>query len=101
VKGFIDDVKVTKTGQTIGSPAYMSPEQCRGDRLDPRSDIYSFGCLMFEVLTGQLPFSANNDIELMFKHLECEVPELKSVRPQEQYPQGMQRVLRRATAIFP
>lgn len=61
--------RLTKTGEVVGDPRYMSPEQCRGERLDPRSDIYSFGCLMYEVLTGEIPFSADSPVAIMHKHI--------------------------------
>lgn len=60
--------KLTKTGAIFGSPLYMSPEQCRGDTLDVRSDIYSFGILMYEVLTGSTPFKGSDTVSTMYKH---------------------------------
>lgn len=62
------DQRLTKTGALLGSPSYMSPEQIDGLELDPRSDIYSFGCLMFEVLTGQTPFEGKTSLETLAMH---------------------------------
>jgi serine/threonine protein kinase/Tfp pilus assembly protein PilF len=80
VKDFIDDAHYTKTGDIVGSPSYMSPEQWKGLPLDGRSDIYSFGCLMYEVLTGIAPFAAGNPVECMYKHLEGKAPKLSKAR---------------------
>lgn len=60
---------LTRTGGVFGSPYYMSPEQCLGFRLDSRSDIYSLGCLMFEVLTGEPPFAGDNPMQLVVSHI--------------------------------
>lgn len=57
-----------------GSPSYMSPEQIRGQALDARSDIYSFGCVLFEVLTGRPPYTSNDTNELLNKHVSAIVP---------------------------
>jgi len=65
--------RLTKAGSILGSPSYMSPEQCQGKPQDFRSDIYSLGCLMYECLTGQLPFDANSELEILYKHVR-EVP---------------------------
>lgn len=65
---------VTLTGAILGTPAYMSPEAARGEKLDNRSDIYSFGCLMYELLTGRRPFQADNNLALMLEHLKSPVP---------------------------
>ncbi len=63
------DASLTATGQTIGTPSYMSPEQCLGKQLDQRSDIYSLGCVMYETLSGANPFSAGSYLESMNLHL--------------------------------
>ncbi|PWT96520.1 MAG: hypothetical protein C5B53_09575, partial [Candidatus Melainabacteria bacterium] len=80
VKDFVDDAHYTKTGDIVGSPSYMSPEQWKGQSLDGRSDIYSCGCLMYETLTGITPFAAANPMECMFKHLESQPPKLSKAR---------------------
>ncbi len=66
----IADGKLTGTGAIIGTPAYMSPEQCAGKPVDVRSDVYSLGCTIYEMLTGLLPFDGKTVYELMNSHLK-------------------------------
>lgn len=61
---------LTLTGTIFGSPHYMSPEQCRGERVDARSDIYSLGCVMYECLNGHVPFAGASMLETFRQHLE-------------------------------
>jgi len=61
--------KLTQTGDIFGSPQYMSPEQCLGNKLDARSDIYAFGCVMYEALTGVPALQAENPIKLIIKQI--------------------------------
>jgi serine/threonine protein kinase len=69
---------LTQTGETIGTPSYMSPEQCQGNELDARTDIYSFGCVMYEVLSGAQAFSGRSIMDIMYKHLHEEPAQFDS-----------------------
>lgn len=60
---------LTQTGEVFGTPNYMSPEQCLGKKADARSDIYSLGCVLFECLTGKVPFQADSAIHILMKHV--------------------------------
>jgi len=71
---------LTNTGDLFGSPSYMSPEQCMGYRLDARSDVYSLGCVMYEMLSGQPPFVSDNPVQTIVKHLS-DIPQ-RLVGPQ-------------------
>ncbi len=63
---------ITQTGEILGSPLYMAPEQCIGNEQDARTDIYALGCVMYEVLTGEPPFAADNAVKTILKHIHDE-----------------------------
>jgi len=71
---------LTSMGSTVGTPAYMSPEQCQGLPLDGRSDIYSLGVVLYEVMTGFLPFNINSQSDAIKKHMFTPVPPPSSVK---------------------
>jgi serine/threonine protein kinase len=65
---------ITSTGQVMGTPEYMSPEQCRGEKIDFRSDVYSLGIVFYEIFTGQVPFRGDTPVATLFKHIQEPVP---------------------------
>lgn len=85
---------LTQTGMLVGSPQYMSPEQCMGKRVDSRSDVYSLGCIMFEALTGVPPFSADAPAGLLYKHTTEPVPRLITLN--REIPKGLEAIVLRA-----
>lgn len=68
--------QLTRTGMSIGTPHYMSPEQCRGEKIDGRSDIYSLGVQLFELITGTVPYTAENTAGIILKHIQDPIPRL-------------------------
>src|SRR5215470_6543018 len=74
------DASLTSTGTTLGSLNYMPPEQVRGEAADPRSDIYSFGISLYELLTGKLPFKGDSQYSLMTAHLNQQPAEPITLR---------------------
>ena len=73
--------RITETGLSLGTPHYMSPEQATGDRdVDPRSDVYALGCVLYEMLAGQPPFSATTSQAVLVKVLTTDAPSITSER---------------------
>jgi serine/threonine protein kinase len=77
----ITDASKTRTGLVLGTPSFMSPEQLTGKKVDGRTDLYSLGVMLFQLLTGVLPFRAESMADLMHKIANEEAPSLRSVRP--------------------
>ncbi len=72
----------TETGAPIGTPHYMSPEQCRGAAVDSRTDVYAFGVMIQEILTGRLPFENESNLEVMMAHLSSAPPRISEQAPE-------------------
>jgi serine/threonine-protein kinase PpkA len=79
-----DDANLTRDGTTLGSPNYISPEQAESKQVDGRSDIYSLGIVLYEMLTGAKPFQGNSDIQIIIAHISDPVPELPAELAQYQ-----------------
>jgi eukaryotic-like serine/threonine-protein kinase len=77
----ITDSSKTKTGLVLGTPSFMSPEQLAGKKVDGRSDLYSLGVMLFQLLTGVLPFKGDSLAELMFKIANEEAVDVRTIRP--------------------
>lgn len=72
---------MTTTANAAGSVHYFSPEQARGGYVDEKSDIYSLGITMFEMITGVLPFQGNNSVSIALKHINEELPDIRQYNP--------------------
>ncbi|WP_028782729.1 Stk1 family PASTA domain-containing Ser/Thr kinase [Thalassobacillus devorans] len=90
---------LTQTNSILGSVHYLSPEQARGGVATKKSDIYSMGIVMFELLTGRLPFSGESAVSVALKHLQNDTPSLKRWNPD--LPQSVENVVLKATAKDP
>ncbi len=91
--------KLTETGLAVGTPSYMSPEQWTGDIVDGRSDLYSLGCVTFEMLVGEPPFTGPSAQVILARHSMQDVPSLRLARPTIAL--GVENAVRRAMAKVP
>jgi len=90
-----DAQRLTKTGEALGSPLYMSPEQCRSAKLDRRSDLYALGCVMYEALTGAPPFMGKTALETVMMHLDQEPITMSSASLGLKFDQGLEDIVLR------
>lgn len=86
-----NSLNLTKTGELIGSPLYMSPEQCRGQKIDHRSDIYSVGCVFYEMLVGMPPIVGKQVTDTILAHIQ---------KPPNPFPDGIEIPNNIKNAIF-
>jgi len=90
---------ITQTNSVLGSVHYLSPEQARGGMANKKSDIYSLGIVMFELLTGRLPFFGESAVSIALKHLQTETPSVRRWNPN--IPQSVENIVLKATAKDP
>lgn len=95
------DQAITQEGQVLGTVLYMSPEQCRGEPVDRRTDVYSFGCLLYECLTGTNPFNGNCTIVVMHKHAFDEVKSIGDMRAELSHVAEADKIIKKCLAKNP
>lgn len=88
-----DGARLTQLGDVLGSPLYMSPEQCLSQKLDERSDIYALGAVMYEALTGIAPFAGDNAVEIIMAHLQKRPAPMNVVRPDFNIPAELENLV--------
>ena len=91
----LDSTMHTTAGSVSGTPTYMSPEQARGEKVDKRTDIYSFGIMLYEMLAGEVPFQADTTFGMLMKHINEPLPPIKGIS------KDLQALLDRALAKDP
>ena len=96
-----DQDALTRSDESLGTPTYMSPEQCLGKPLDARSDIYSLGCMMYETVTGVKPFTADNSLRYMQMHVQTMPPKFKEIKPDLKVPDYIELIVFKALAKDP
>jgi hypothetical protein len=97
----VDTTSLTKVGAVFGTPFYMSPEQCLGQPVDFRSDIYSLGCVFFELLAAAPPFTSEQALSLMMQHQSEKPPSLKEVSMGGQFPAALENLVQKMLAKKP
>jgi len=95
-KSVESDQRLTKTDNVVGTPLYMSPEQSMGEELDGRADVYALGVMLFEMLTGKLPYTGETPMAVVLKHINDPIPSILSQK--RNLPDSLDNVISKAMA---
>ncbi len=95
----LNNTQLTQTNSVMGSVHYLPPEQASGKGATVKSDIYSMGIMLFELLTGTLPFKGDNAVEIAFKQIKDDIPSVREINPS--IPQSIENIVLKATAKNP
>ncbi len=98
--GNTEDQTATRSGITVGTPAYLSPEQAVGGAITPASDIYSSSIVLYEMLVGRTPFDSADPMTLLTSHVGTEPPTFRDIAPELELPDGIESLVRHGLAKF-
>jgi serine/threonine-protein kinase len=96
---YVTKTALTRVGTIVGTPAYMSPEQCRGGELDGRSDLYTCGVLLYQLVTGELPFTGETPLHTAMRHIHAQPKPPRELR--RNLHEGLERTILKALAKWP
>jgi len=96
-----EQARITRTGTVCGSPTYMSPEQCTSSKVDHRSDIYSLGIVIYETLTGEVPFQHEELVRVMAMHLSDAPKPINEVRPDLHFTEALINIVQKTLSKNP
>ncbi len=99
--GSADDPASTSVGLTVGTPAYLSPEQAVGGEITPRSDLYSASIVLFEMIAGRVPFEAADPLAMLGAHIGQPAPRIGDVAPEVEVPAALEELLQRGLVKLP
>ena len=97
-KPLVANMRQTTQGTVLGTPEYLSPEQAAGEAIDARVDIYALGCILYEMLTGSVPFRGNGPMSTLMKHLTEKVVPPRKRRPDLTIPDSLEKIVLKAMA---
>lgn len=94
----VANMRQTTQGTVLGTPEYLSPEQAAGEAIDNRVDIYALGCILYEMLTGFVPFRGNGPMSTLMKHLTETAAPIRQKRPDLPLPEAIEKIVKKAMA---
>ncbi|MCC6555113.1 MAG: serine/threonine protein kinase, partial [Polyangiaceae bacterium] len=96
-----DSEELTQQGSFLGSPRFMSPEQISHGKVDLRTDVYSLGVIMYQMLCGKVPFEAPNSVQILIAHLQQPVPPMRERNPEAEVPEALEAFVMRCLSKDP